>query len=86
MISCWNKPIKELNTVVILPIHKQRIKTVELYSIKGEARINKYTPAVTIVAACISADTGVGVNVDIYINKYTQILSYLFGLYLHPLS
>ena len=57
----------------------------ELYSIKGEVRINKYTPAVTMVAAWISAETGVGVNVDIYINKYTQILSYLFGLSFHPL-
>ena len=38
------------------------------------------------MAACISADTGVGVNVDIYINKYTQILSYLFGLDLDPLQ
>ena len=34
------------------------------------------------MAACINAETGVGVYVDIYINKYTQILSYLFGLYL----
>jgi hypothetical protein len=34
-----------------------------LYSIKGELRINKYTPAVTIVAACISADTGVGPSI-----------------------
>ena len=84
-MSCWNKPIKELKTVVILPIHKQRIKTVELYSIKGEVRINKYTPAVTMVAACISAETGVGVNVYIYINKYMQIFSYLFGLSFHPL-
>ena len=69
--------------MVIAPIHKQSINTVELYSIKGDVRINKYTPAVTIVAACINAETGVGVYVDIYINKYTQILSYLFGLYLH---
>ena len=43
--------MSELNTVVILPIHKQRIRTVGLYSINGELRINKYTPAVTIVAA-----------------------------------
>jgi len=42
------------------PTHKHSIRTVELYSIKGEARINRYTPAVTIVAACIKAETGVG--------------------------
>lgn len=59
-MSCWKSPIRELKTLVIAPIHKHSIKTVELYSIKGEALINKYTPAVTIVAACIKADTGVG--------------------------
>lgn len=36
----------ELNTVVIAPTHKQSNKTVELYSIKGEDLISKYTPAV----------------------------------------
>jgi hypothetical protein len=28
------------------PNHKHKIRTVELYSIKGEQRISKYTPAV----------------------------------------
>jgi hypothetical protein len=65
LISCWNRPIRELNTVVIAPIHKHNINTVELYSIKGDALINKYTPAVTIVAACIKADTGVGPSIAI---------------------
>jgi hypothetical protein len=64
-MSCWNKPIRELNTVVIAPNHKHSISTVELYSIKGDERINKYTPAVTIVAACIKADTGVGPSIAI---------------------
>jgi hypothetical protein len=36
-----------------------------LYSIKGELRINKYTPAVTIVAAWIKAETGVGPSIAI---------------------
>jgi hypothetical protein len=36
-----------------------------LYSIKGELRISKYTPAVTMVAAWISADTGVGPSIAI---------------------
>jgi len=51
--------------VVIAPIHKHNTNTVELYSIKGDERINKYTPAVTIVAACISAETGVGPSIAI---------------------
>lgn len=41
LISCWNNPIKELNTVVIAPNHKQSNNTVELYSINGEVLINK---------------------------------------------
>ena len=69
-MSCWNKPTRELNTVVIAPNHKHRINTVELYSIKGEQRINKYTPAVTIVAAWIKAETVVGKDVD---SCYIQI-------------
>ena len=32
-------------------------------SIKGEKRINRKTPAVTIVAACIKAETGVGPSI-----------------------
>jgi len=65
LISCWNRPIRELNTVVIAPVHKQSINTVELYSIKGDVLINRYTPAVTIVAAWIKADTGVGPSIAI---------------------
>ena len=65
LISCWNRPIRELNTVVIPPNHKHNSNTVLLYSISGELRINKYTPAVTIVAACINAETGVGPSIAI---------------------
>jgi accessory gene regulator protein AgrB len=43
--------MRELNTVVIAPTHIDNNNTVLLYSIKGELRISKYTPAVTIVAA-----------------------------------
>ena len=64
-MSCWNKPTRELNTVVIAPNHKHISNTVELYSIKGDERINKYTPAVTIVAAWINAETGVGPSIAI---------------------
>jgi hypothetical protein len=47
------------------PTHKQSNNTVELYSINGEVLINKYTPAVTIVAAWIKAETGVGPSIAI---------------------
>lgn len=55
--------MRELNTVVTLPTHKHITSTVELYSINGDALISKYTPAVTMVAACISAETGVGPSI-----------------------
>jgi beta-galactosidase GanA len=42
--------MSQLGMMVIAPNHKHKTKTVELYSIKGEDLINKYTPAVTIVA------------------------------------
>ncbi len=51
--------------VVMAPSHKHNTNTVLLYSIKGELRISKYTPAVTIVAACIKAETGVGPSIAI---------------------
>ena len=57
--------MRELNTVVIAPNHKHNNNTVGLYSNNGDERINKYTPAVTIVAACINADTGVGPSIAI---------------------
>lgn len=55
--------MRELNTVVIAPTHKHDSNTVLLYSMRGELRISKYTPAVTIVAAWIRADTGVGPSI-----------------------
>ena len=68
--------------VVIAPNHKQSTKTVLLYSIKGELRINRYTPAVTIVAACIKAETGVGKYVDsCYIQICTNTTQILNNLY-----
>ena len=65
LMSLWNNPTRELNTVVIAPNHKHSNSTVLLYSINGDVRINKYTPAVTIVAACINAETGVGPSIAI---------------------
>ena len=62
------------------PIHKHSNNTVELYSIKGLLRINKYTPAVTIVAAWINALTGVGKYVDfryIYRHRIKFLMNYV---------
>jgi len=65
LMSLWNNPTSELNIVVIAPNHKHSNSTVLLYSINGDVRIKRYTPAVTIVAACINALTGVGPSIAI---------------------
>jgi len=48
---------------VIAPTKTISVKTEGAYSKIGEHRIIKKTPAVTIVAACINADTGVGPSI-----------------------
>jgi hypothetical protein len=50
------KAVKAPNTVIVIKEILQR-------SIIGEHLIIKNTPAVTIVAACIKADTGVGPSI-----------------------
>ena len=45
---------------VVAPINVTNVKTAGMNSNKGEHLINKKTPAVTIVAAWINAETGVG--------------------------
>ena len=42
------------------PMSVMKPRAAGAYSIKGDIRQTKKTPAVTIVAACIRADTGVG--------------------------
>lgn len=59
------------------PTHKHSSNAVLLYSIKGELRINKYTPAVTIVAAWINADTGVGPSIAIGNQTWSPICELL---------
>ena len=58
--SFWTNPTEAANKDVIAPIKHTAINAVEDCSNKGEVLNNKYTPAVTIVAAWINADTGVG--------------------------
>lgn len=61
--SFWYTAIVPAIIAVKAPSQLIIIKPVELYSSKGDNLINKYTPAVTIVAACINADTGVGPSI-----------------------
>lgn len=60
LISFWTKPHVAAIKAVIEPIKVITNKAVGLYSKIGLDLTNKYNPAVTRVAAWISADTGVG--------------------------
>lgn len=62
-MSFWNKPIVALIKQVRLPNVIMMILLNELFINKGDNLINKKTPAVTIVAACIKALTGVGPSI-----------------------
>jgi hypothetical protein len=53
------------NNAVIDPTMIIKVNVNSLYSKKNDDLINKNTPAVTIVAACIKAETGVGIYVEI---------------------
>jgi len=59
-ISFWTSPIVAEKKAVVAPIRVIIDKTVGTYSKIGEHLIIKKTPAVTIVAAWIKAETGVG--------------------------
>ena len=48
---------------VIAPITVTTTRAVGAYSNNGEQRASKNTPAVTMVAACIKAETGVGPSI-----------------------
>ena len=52
-----------VNIVVRAPKHKQVVKAVWLFSIKGLVRISKKMPATTIVLECNRAETGVGPSI-----------------------
>merc|ERR1719383_713533 len=52
--------VKAVKRVVRAPKHKQRVKAVWLFSIRGLIRIRRKIPATTIVLECSRAETGVG--------------------------
>ena len=53
-------PIVAAKKAVVVPIHAVIISLIFLSSSKQEDRISRNIPAVTIVAACIKAEIGVG--------------------------
>ncbi len=59
-MSCWKKPIVAAKTAVSTPTTAIQVITKGLRAKMKFSRATMYTPAVTIVAAWISALTGVG--------------------------
>ena len=53
-----------MKRAVIAPITKMKDKAVSLNSNSGDMRATMKMPAVTIVAACISAEMGVGPSME----------------------
>ena len=63
LMSFWTKPMVAEKKAVVAPINVIIDKKTGTYSNIGEHFIIKKTPAVTIVAACIKAETGVGPSI-----------------------
>ena len=62
-ISNWVKAIVDANKAVKAPINVIKVRTLGAYSKRGDNLHTIKTPAVTIVAACINAETGVGPSI-----------------------
>lgn len=63
LISFCNNPVVAAKKAVKAPTQVIIISVVGAYSNNGDDRSNRYTPAVTNVAAWIRADTGVGPSI-----------------------
>src|SRR5476651_568103 len=59
-MSFWKRPTDAAKNAVLAPMNVTNSSATGACSNSGEHRQTRYTPAVTIVAAWISAETGVG--------------------------
>src|SRR5690348_3761410 len=63
-MSFWTMPINPVNSAVVAPITSTKLSAVEEYSNSGDMRATMKMPAVTMVAAWISAEIGVGPSME----------------------
>jgi len=68
-------PTEAPKNAVVAPIKVITNKAVGLYSRIGDDLNSKYIPAVTRVAACNNAETGVGF---LSLNKYNNIINIIY--------
>ena len=64
LMSFWMMPRKPMNKAVMAPTTKTRFKAVSDNSKKGDIRDTMKMPAVTMVAAWIKAEIGVGPSME----------------------
>ena len=62
--SLLTNPVEAATKAVVAPTRVITNKAVGLYSKIGELLSSRYNPAVTKVAACNNAETGVGASID----------------------
>ncbi len=62
-MSFWNRPTEAAKNAVVAPMKVTKVSAVGASSNIGEQRQTRNTPAVTMVAAWISAETGVGPSI-----------------------
>jgi len=63
-MSFWMMPRKPMNSAVIAPMVMTKLNAVSDSSNSGDMRATMKMPAVTIVAAWISAEIGVGPSIE----------------------
>ena len=63
-MSFWMMPRKPIKSAVIAPITMIKLSAVSLNSKMGDMRATMKMPAVTMVAAWISAEIGVGPSIE----------------------
>jgi hypothetical protein len=63
-MSFWMMPRKPMNNAVMAPITSTKFSAVSDSSNSGDMRATMKMPAVTIVAAWISAEIGVGPSIE----------------------
>lgn len=63
LMSFWVRAQVAVNSVVKAPRHRQIVKAVVLFSIRGLIRMRRKMPATTIVLECRRAETGVGPSI-----------------------
>ena len=63
-MSFWMMPKKPMNKAVMAPMTKMKFKAVSLSSNRGDIRVTMKIPAVTMVAAWINAEMGVGPSIE----------------------